>query len=613
VSLPGAERVLGGRYQLFREIARGGMAAVWEAHDALLDRRVAVKLLHPQYADDPEFLERFRREARAAASLSHPNIVPIYDVGQDAETRTPYIVMELIEGGNLKDLIRRSAPFSDREIRAIGAILAATLDYAHRKGLIHRDMKPQNVLLGEDRRPRLTDFGIAQAMASSGLTRTGAVMGSVHYIAPEVVRGGKALPQSDVYSLGAVLYEMATGRVPFLGETDLAVALAHVEETPAAPRALNAHIAPDLERTILRSLAKLPEQRFSSAAELAAELRNGTSPREAGAARDAGADTQRIPNVAPRPAGTAGKPVGGAAPPAGATATPTGKAVAPTGRAAMPADRGGTPASRGATPATRGARGEAVAPSPVGAFARRTARPGQRRRVGGVLPLLLALAAVLIALGAGFFGLATLSREGFAPPEPTPPPPTAQPTAAPKPAAVPTSTPLPTETATPQATATPEPSPSPVPTPSPVPPSPTPLPQPTAAPRAIAVPQLRGKTLEQAQAALQADGLTATAIGAPANIDKNVVFDQSPDVGASMPAGGAVTVRVGNGSTAIPAVTNLSRDQAVAMLQNNSFHVTPRDRRDPRIPAGVAIGTTPQAGSVLPRGSAIVLDVSSGR
>src|SRR5207253_11143749 len=136
MSTQGVGRVLGGRYRLIREIARGGMASVWQAEDTLLDRLVAVKLLHPQFADDPEFLERFRREARAAASLSHPNIVPIYDVGQDAETRTPYIVMELIEGGNLKDLIRRSAPFSDREIRAIGAILAATLDYAHRKGLI---------------------------------------------------------------------------------------------------------------------------------------------------------------------------------------------------------------------------------------------------------------------------------------------------------------------------------------------------------------------------------------------------------------------------------------------------------------------------------------------
>src|SRR5437868_1889617 len=249
------------------------MAAVWRAHDALLDRLVAVKLLHPQYAGDPEFLERFRREARAAARLSHPNIVPIYDVGEDPQTRAPFIVMELVEGGNLKDRIRRAAPLSDREIRSIGATLAATLEYAHGKGLIHRDVKPQNILLGEDGRPRLTDFGIAQALASSGLTRTGAVMGSVHYIAPELVRGRQALPQSDVYSLGVVLYEMATGRVPFQAETDLAVALAHVEQTPAAPRALNARLGPELERTILRALAKSPDLRFSSAAEFADALR----------------------------------------------------------------------------------------------------------------------------------------------------------------------------------------------------------------------------------------------------------------------------------------------------------------------------------------------------
>ncbi|MBV9131954.1 MAG: serine/threonine protein kinase, partial [Chloroflexi bacterium] len=198
------ERVLGGRYRLISEIARGGMAVVWRAEDTLLDRQVAVKVLHPQFAGDPEFLERFRREARAAARLSHPNIVPIYDVGEDGGI--PYIVMELVEGGNLKDRIRAAAPLPDAEIRSIGATLAATLDYAHHKGIIHRDVKPQNVLLGEDGRARLTDFGIAQAMASSGLTRTGAVMGSVHYIAPELVRGRTALPQSDVYSLGALLY-----------------------------------------------------------------------------------------------------------------------------------------------------------------------------------------------------------------------------------------------------------------------------------------------------------------------------------------------------------------------------------------------------------------------
>src|SRR3954469_12119315 len=215
MSSPGVDRVLGGRYRLIREIARGGMAAVWEADDLLLDRRVAVKLLHAQFADEPEFLERFRREARAAARLSHPNIVPIYDVGEYGETRTPYIVMELVDGGNLKDRIRQAAPLPDAEIRTIGATLATALEYAHRRGLVHRDIKPQNVLLGEDGRPRLTDFGIAQAMASSGLTRTGIVMGSVQYIAPELVRNRAAVPQSDVYSLGVVLYEMATGRVPF--------------------------------------------------------------------------------------------------------------------------------------------------------------------------------------------------------------------------------------------------------------------------------------------------------------------------------------------------------------------------------------------------------------
>ena len=561
MSTTGGQRVLGGRYHLVREIARGGMAAIWEAQDALLDRRVAVKLLHPQYADDPEFLERFRREARAAARLSHPNIVPIYDVGEDPDTLAPFIVMELVEGGNLKDRIRHAAPLSDREIRTIGATLAATLDYAHRKGLIHRDVKPQNVLLGDDGRPRLTDFGIAEALASSGLTRTGAVMGSVHYIAPEVVRGRKAVPQSDVYSLGTVLYEMATGRVPFEGETDLAIALAHVEQTPPAPRALNAHLAPELERTILRSLAKSPEQRFGSAAALADELRDGTVPRRtAVAAAPVAAVTQRIPSVQ--------------------------------------AARAPTPGRRAATSAA----------PPAGAFARRAARPAQRRGAGaGVLVLLLAMAAVLIALGAGFFGLATLSREGVAPPEPTPPPPTARPTAVPKPAVVPTSRPAPTETPEPP------PSPTPVPTPSPVPPSPTPAPQPPSAPRAIAVPQLRGKTVDEAQAALKSEGFTSSVVGVNENVDKNVVARQMPDAGALLPPGSAVTIVVGTGSTALPAVTNLPRDQAVATLQNNGFKVTLVNRRDPRIPAGVAIATNPPTGTVLPRGSNVELAISSGR
>jgi serine/threonine-protein kinase len=537
------------------------MASVWEGQDTLLDRDVAVKLLHPQYADDAEFLERFRREARAAARLSHPNIVPIYDVGEDVDARTPYIVMELVRGGNLKDRIRAAAPLSDDEIRSIGATLAETLDYAHRKGLVHRDVKPQNVLLGEDHRPRLTDFGIAQAASASALTRTGAVMGSVHYIAPELVRSKQASPQSDLYSLGVVLYEMATGRVPFEGETDLAVALAHIEQTPATPRALNARLAPDLERTILRALAKSPEARFLTAEDMATALRT----RSNGSVQPVAAATQRIA-VPPTPAVTRQQ------------AAAAHRATAPT-----------------------------AAP-----FVRQAARPVPRRGASnGLLGLLLLLALALFALGAGFFGLANLSREGVATPVPTPPTPSPQATAAPKPVVVPTSTPAPAPTATPEP-ATPTPVP---PTATAVPPSSTPVP-PTATPqppRLVGVPQLRGKTLDDALAALRSAGLTATVKGVNANVDANVVTDQTPDVGTMLGPGATVTVVVGTGSTPVPNVTGMPRDQAVRLLQTNSFRVQEREMKDPRVPAGSAIATKPGSGSVLPRGSEVELDISTGR
>ena len=556
---PNAGRVLGGRYRLLREVARGGMAAVWEAHDTVLDRPVAVKVLHPQFADEPEFLERFRREARAAASLSHPNIVPIFDVGEDAASRTPFIVMELVRGENLKQRIRRLAPLADQEIRSLGSTLAGALEYAHRQGIIHRDVKPHNILLGEDGRPRLTDFGIAQALASSALTRTGTIMGSVHYVAPELVRGKPATAQSDIYGLGAVLYEMATGRLPFTGETDMAVALAHVEQAPAPPSTFNAHLDRGLERTILRSLAKDPAERFSSAAELAGALRSNTVPRPMAAPRRAAgpAATQRI-------------------------------AVPPNARAAS-------------------------AYAPGAAVPRRAARPPARRGPwSAMLGLMLGMAGILVVLGAGFFVLATLSRQGVAPPEPTPlpPSPTALPTAPPKPAAVATNTPPPQPTATPQ----PAPSDTPVPpTPTRIPPTGTPVPQPTATPRALAVPQLRGRRLDDALAALQAAGLTATVRGVNANVDLNVVADQTPDVGAAVAPGTTVTVIVGTGETPVPDVTGRPAEQARLLLQQNSFRVNAVNRRDPTIPAGSVIGTNPAAGTVIPRGSAVELSISAGR
>jgi tRNA A-37 threonylcarbamoyl transferase component Bud32 len=560
--------VLGRRYRLIRELARGGMAAVWEAEDTSLGRRVAVKLLHPQFAREPEFLERFRREARSAASLSHPSIVSVYDVGEE-DGGTPFLVMELVDGETLKDRIRRAAPLPDAEIRRIGSAVAAGLAYAHRRGIIHRDVKPQNILLGEDSRARLTDFGIAQALASSGLTRTGAVMGSVHYLAPELVRGRAATQASDIYSLGAVLYEMATGRLPFSGETDLAIALAHVEETPPAPRALNAHVAPALEHTIVRAMAKLPEQRFSSAADLSTAL------------IEPGADTQRI------------------------TGLPPTRASAPT-PAPAPAAVDGT---RQKAAAVAYAKPVAVAARPQ-ARARIGGAP-RRGASGGVLALLLTMAAVLVAHGAGFYGLASLSREGVATPEPTARP--AQPTAPPKAVVGPTPTAAPKPAPSPTAAPSPEPSPTAAPpSATPVPPTATRVPA-TPTPRTVAVPQLKGKSLREAQAALEAAGLRVTVRGVNVNLDQNVVAEQSPEAGAPSLPNGVVSIQVGTGNTAIPEVTGQTREQAIRLLQDNSFRVQVRERRDERVPAGQAIGTNPSAGTPHERRDQVELFISIGR
>jgi serine/threonine-protein kinase len=615
VSPRAAGQVLGGRYRLDHEIARGGMAAVWAAHDTRLDRRVAVKLLHPQFADEPEFLERFRREARAAASLNHPNVVSVYDVGEDTEAGTPFLVMELVEGETLKDRIRRAAPLPDDEIRQVGAALGATLDFGHRRGIVHRDVKPQNVLLGDDGRPRLTDFGIAQALESSQLTRTGAVMGSVHYLAPELVRGRPATAQSDVYALGAVLYEMATGRVPFSGETDLAIALAHVEELPPAPRTFNARLAPDLERTILHALAKAPEARQSTAAELAAALRTGAAPAPSftGAATDA---TQRI--ATPAVVEAAARPPGGGAARGSVAQPATTRSGAPNANGPRPATGRATPQVTAAQAAyTRGAR---PGPSPAPAGRRVVAPPRRRGRGGGFIVLLLALTLVLVALGAGFFGLATLSREGVATPEPTlraTAAPTAQPTTPPKPVVAPTATaaavvaptvePQPTAVPTPAPTV--QPSPTVVPSPTSAPPTPTRVPA-TPTPRVIAVPALRGKSLEDARAALQAAGLTMIVRGINVNVARDVVADQSPAAGTTLGPGSTVTVMVGTGNVTVPDVAGRTQQQATRLLQDDGFRVTARERRDPRVPVGNAIETRPPAGTDIPRNAEVDLFVS---
>src|ERR1700716_4141639 len=214
--------VFSNRYEIQRGIARGGMAEVYLARDQLLDRPVAVKVLFPEYARDESFVERFRREAQSAANLTHPNIVAIYDWGQ--ERGTYFIVMEYVRGRSLRDVVQINGPFSARHTAEIGAEIAGALEFAHRNGVVHRDVKPGNVLLTADGDIKVTDFGIARAGTSEALTQTGAVMGTAVYFAPEQPRGLPVDGRSDVYSLGVVLYEMVTGAPPFTGESPVAVA-----------------------------------------------------------------------------------------------------------------------------------------------------------------------------------------------------------------------------------------------------------------------------------------------------------------------------------------------------------------------------------------------------
>jgi beta-lactam-binding protein with PASTA domain/tRNA A-37 threonylcarbamoyl transferase component Bud32 len=263
-------RVFTNRYEVQRAIAQGGMAEVFLARDQLLDRPVALKVLHPEYARDPTFVERFRREAQAAANLNHPNIVAIYDWGQDSGTY--FIVMEYVEGRSLRDLMRAEGPLDANRAADIAVEVAAALSFAHNHGVVHRDVKPGNVLITPTGTVKVTDFGIARAGTSENLTQTGSVMGTATYFSPEQAQGLAVDGRSDVYSLGIVLYEMVTGLAPFTGDSPVAVAFKHVRDAPTPPSERNSTIPPDFEQIVMTSLAKDPANRYQSADELRADL-----------------------------------------------------------------------------------------------------------------------------------------------------------------------------------------------------------------------------------------------------------------------------------------------------------------------------------------------------
>ncbi|RXI98057.1 Stk1 family PASTA domain-containing Ser/Thr kinase [Anaerobacillus alkaliphilus] len=268
---------INGRYQILETIGGGGMANVYKAHDAILNRTVAVKVLRPQFSDDEEFIRRFRREAQAATSLSHPNVVNIYDVGEEADLY--YIVMEYVAGLTLKQLIQQRGSLPISEIIGIMSQISSAIAHAHANHIVHRDIKPHNILISESGEAKVTDFGIARAMTSATITHTNSVMGSVHYLSPEQARGGLVNEKSDIYSLGIVLYEMVTGRVPFSGDTAVSIAIKHLQTEVPSPRKTNPTLPQSVENIILKATAKDPFHRYTSVRELEEDLHTALDPR----------------------------------------------------------------------------------------------------------------------------------------------------------------------------------------------------------------------------------------------------------------------------------------------------------------------------------------------
>ena len=265
-------KIIGNRYEILEEVGLGGMATVYKAKDHVLNRLVAVKVLKDEFTTDTEFIKRFNTEAQAAASLSHPNIVSIYDVGHEDENNLYYIVMELVQGKTLKEIINSEGVLSWKWAVNIAMQIASALELAHKNGIVHRDIKPHNIIITEDGIAKVTDFGIAKAVSNSTITAFGTTIGSVHYFSPEQAKGGFTDAKSDLYSLGVVMYEMLTGKVPFDADTPVSVALKHMQEDPKEPIELNPEIPSAVNQIVIKAMQKEPSARYQNATEMLHDL-----------------------------------------------------------------------------------------------------------------------------------------------------------------------------------------------------------------------------------------------------------------------------------------------------------------------------------------------------
>ena len=491
-------QVFNDRYEVHRRIARGGMADVYLARDLLLDRPVALKVLFAEFATDPSFVQRFRREAQAAANLSHPNIVSVYDSGESSGTY--FIVMEYVEGRSLSQIIRDEGALSPDRAADITTDVAAALGFAHRNGVIHRDVKPGNVLISPIGQVKVTDFGIARAVTTQeNLTQTGTVMGTATYFSPEQARGEQVDPRSDVYSLGVVLYEMLTGKPPFSGENPVAVAYKHVQEMPTTPRLANPSIPSSLEAITLKSIAKNPANRYPSADDLAADLRRFRDGREVMA-----------------------EPV--LAPPVGDLTTAV--------RTHAPADP--TRAVAAAGPATM------VASSPYAAEA--SPRRNNAMFIVVLVVLLGLLAALLFLLGR------TVGLGGSSATQ-------------------------------------------------------------------VVVPDVLDQPVADAQAALTDEGFEVTVEQREnEQVDEGIVFDQDPDPGQKIDEGSEVKIVVSSTGAPVEVPNLVGQRDSDANAQLEALGLTADFERvdDPDVPAGTVTDQDPPAGEMLPKGSAVKLEVSNG-
>ena len=261
---------LGNRFEIIEKLGGGGMAVVYKGRDTLLHRLVTIKVLRSEFASDEEFVKSFRREAQAIASLSHPNIVNIHDVGQ--EDHIQYLVMEYVDGDNLKNLIKNMGALSSAQAIQVAVQVCAALEHAHDNNIVHRDVKPHNILITNNGKAKLTDFGIATETTAATMTHTDTIVGSVHYLSPEQAQGEEAGSKSDIYSLGVVLYEMLTGTLPFTGDNPISIALKHIKDIPVPLKNIKPDLSSKLQEIVLTSMSKKPEQRQSSARELARQL-----------------------------------------------------------------------------------------------------------------------------------------------------------------------------------------------------------------------------------------------------------------------------------------------------------------------------------------------------